>query len=144
METVKIHGKEYATVAGRIDHFRSTYPNFSIETEIVLYNESQIAQFEQTKEAKSTEGNPVGLDTWKILKGKDAECVIKATIKNPEGVVIATGLAHEKEGATNINKTSFVENCETSAIGRALACMGIGLTDSYASAEEVANAISNQ
>ena len=43
-----------------------------------------------------------------------------------------------------INKTSYVENCETSAWGRALANFGIGLGTSVASADEVANAIENQ
>ena len=57
---------------------------------------------------------------------------------------IATGIAEEVKGSTFINKTSYVENCETSAWGRALANMGIGLDTSVASAEEVQNAIANQ
>ena len=36
------------------------------------------------------------------------------------GEVIAQGHAHEVQGSSNINKTSYVENCETSAVGRAL------------------------
>jgi N-acetylglucosamine kinase-like BadF-type ATPase len=55
----------------------------------------------------------------------------------------ATGLAHEVRDSTNINKTSHVENCETSAIGRALAALGLAGTE-YASGDEVSNAIINQ
>ena len=39
--------------------------------------------------------------------------------------------------SSNINKTSYVENCETSAVGRALAMLGIGIDTSIASANEV-------
>ena len=56
----------------------------------------------------------------------DAEqAVCKATIADK--VVIAVGHAHEERSPYNINKTSYVENCETSAIGRALAMLGIGI-----------------
>ena len=60
------------------------------------------------------------------------------------GRVVATGHAHEERGSSNINKTSFVENCETSAIGRALAMLGIGIDTSIASANEVEDAIAQQ
>ena len=57
--------------------------------------------------------------------------------------VVATGLAEEKRAASRINQTSALENCETSAVGRALAFCGI-TNDSIASAEEVAAAIEQQ
>jgi len=69
--------------------------------------------------------------------------VMKAIIKNDKGVVVATGYAEELRNSTNINKTSALENCETSAIGRALASLGLAGTE-YASADEVVNAITNQ
>ena len=69
--------------------------------------------------------------------------VVKATIKNPEGVVMSTGYAEEVRGSTNINKTSALENCETSAVGRALAFFGLGGTE-IASANEVSDAIIKQ
>ena len=69
--------------------------------------------------------------------------VVKAVIKNPEGVIKATGYAEEVRGSTNINKTSALENCETSAIGRALANIGLAGQE-YASANEVSNAIIQQ
>ena len=52
--------------------------------------------------------------------------------------------AYEKEGSTFINKTSYIENCETSAVGRALGFLGIGIDGSVASADEVKTAILNQ
>lgn len=52
----------------------------------------------------------------------------------------ATGHAYEKEGSSYINKTSYIENCETSAVGRALAILGFEIKKSVASKEEVANA----
>lgn len=68
---------------------------------------------------------------------------IKALIRDPECVVKATGFAEEVRGSTNINKTSALENCETSAIGRALANMGFAGQE-YASANEVSDAIIQQ
>jgi hypothetical protein len=69
---------------------------------------------------------------------------MKALIHNPVGELIATGYAQEKEGSGFINKTSFIENCETSAWGRALGNLGIGVETSIASSEEVETAILNQ
>lgn len=71
-------------------------------------------------------------------------CVCKCTIATPQGRVIATGHAHEDRASSNINKTSYVENCETSAVGRALAMLGIGIDTSIASANEVSDAIAKQ
>lgn len=61
-----------------------------------------------------------------------------------DGVVKATGTAHEEKGFNMINKTSLVENAETSAIGRALGIFGIGIDDSVATGEEVEQAIAKQ
>ena len=74
----------------------------------------------------------------------DTRIIIKASIANIDGRILAEGIAYEKEGSNYINKTSFVENCETSAWGRALANFGIGIDASVASAQEVANAIKQQ
>lgn len=75
---------------------------------------------------------------------RDDECVVmKATISNAEGRVLATGHSEEYRRASTINKTSALENAETSAIGRALAALGLGGTE-FATADEVANAISQQ
>ncbi len=79
-----------------------------------------------------------------VIEKTDKSILILATILNEEGRTLATGLAEEEKGSTFINKTSYVENCETSAWGRALANFGIGLETSVASADEVSNAIANQ
>lgn len=71
-------------------------------------------------------------------------CVIKATVCDDNGQVLSNGHAYEKEDANFINQTSYIENCETSAIGRALGMLGIGIDTSIASAEEVENAINQQ
>lgn len=78
-----------------------------------------------------------------IISLENGVITMKATVRVNDKTV-ATGHAQEKEGSTFINKTSFVENCETSAIGRALGCFGVGLAGSVASADEVQNAIANQ
>ena len=77
-----------------------------------------------------------------IVRGEGDAVVVKASISD-NGKLLATGLAHEVRGSTNINRTSHVENCETSAIGRCLAAYGLGGTE-YATADEVANAIAQQ
>ena len=72
------------------------------------------------------------------------ECLCRCTITDKDGMVIAVGHAHENRTASNINKTSYIENCETSAVGRALAMLGIGIDTSIASANEVNEAIAKQ
>ena len=79
-----------------------------------------------------------------LLSLDNGVCVVKATIRDENGIVKANGLAYEKENSTFINKTSYIENCETSAWGRALGNLGIGIDTSIASAEEVINAVNNQ
>ena len=63
-------------------------------------------------------------------------------VKNPDRKF--TGIAYEKEDGSFINKTSALENCETSSVGRALGMLGIGIDTSVASYDEVANAIEQQ
>ena len=109
--TIKIHNKEYKTVAERVNeiHELSKDKPLSIETELV---------------------------SW-----ENAVVVFKATITTDQGVF--TGHAYEDETRGQINKTSALENCETSAIGRALASAGLAGTE-FASANEVENAIYQQ
>lgn len=79
-----------------------------------------------------------------VLEKTSESIMIKAEIKDETGRIIASGIAEEYKGSSYINKTSYVENCETSAWGRALGNFGIGLDNSVASANEVVNAITNQ
>ena len=90
------------------------------------------------------EACPGGSIETEIIDQSDGVVTMRATICDDEGHLIATGMAQEKESSTFINKTSYIENCETSAVGRALGFAGIGIDGSMASAEEVANAIVNQ
>jgi hypothetical protein len=80
----------------------------------------------------------------KVIKLDDSVVVMQASVENDQGRVIATGTAYEKADSSFINKTSYIENCETSAWGRALSNFGIGIDASVASAEEVATAVNNQ
>ena len=116
MKTIDIKGKKYVMVHERIKEFHSLYKNGMIHTD--------------------------------ILKLEDNLVCIKAfvipDISNKERFF--TGHAFEKQDdkRSMVNETSFVENCETSAIGRALGLLGIGIDDSFASADEVQNAIKKQ
>ena len=87
---------------------------------------------------------PHGAIITEIVSIADGVCVIKASIYDEDKNLIGTGTAYEKENSTNINKTSYIENCETSAVGRALGMCGFGIDTSIASAEEVSNAIHQQ
>ncbi|MBR4486598.1 hypothetical protein IKS57_04565 [bacterium] len=87
---------------------------------------------------------PQGSIITDMISNIDGICVFKASVISEDGVVLATGTAYEKENSSFINKTSYIENCETSAIGRALGIAGFGIDVSVASAEEVQNAINNQ
>tara|TARA_R110002012_G_scaffold227020_3_gene399178 strand:- start:160 stop:774 length:615 start_codon:yes stop_codon:yes gene_type:complete len=110
---VEIHGKEYSTVAERVNSFRESekYTDFCIETEILTNNETVV--------------------------------LIRCVVKNADGRIMATGHAEEVRNSTKINKTSALENCETSAIGRALASMNFG-GEQFASANEVSDTIIQQ
>ena len=87
---------------------------------------------------------PNGTIKTDILNYDENSITMMASIIDEDGRLLATGYAREMQNASFINKTSYVENCETSAVGRALGMCGIGIDASMASAEEVANAIMNQ
>lgn len=106
---VKIHGKDYMTVAERLNLIAAEHKDYELTSEVINLTESA--------------------------------CCIRATLKL--GDRIFNGLAYEEKQNSHINKTSYVENCETSAWGRAMAAAGYAGTE-IASAEEVANAVKNQ
>lgn len=87
---------------------------------------------------------PNGAITTEIIYHDNGVCIIKATVVDEDGRILGTGMAEEKEGSTPINKTSYIENCETSAVGRALGMCGFGIEVAVASYEEVQNAIDRQ
>lgn len=121
--TTDIKGKDYAEVNQRVKAFRMVYPTGFIKTNLIG-NQDGVCIFE----AK------VGYYNDAVYENKQFK----------EEIVLATGTAYEKENSTFINKTSYIENCETSAVGRALGMAGFGIDTSIASAEEVQNAIENQ
>lgn len=88
--------------------------------------------------------HPNGSIQTMIKSLENGICVMQAIVFDAEGKILGTGHAYEKEGSTFINKTSYIENCETSAVGRALGMVGIGIDTSVASYEEVSNAIAQQ
>ena len=115
IKTTDIKGKEYAEVNQRIKAFRMIDPEGFIETTL-----------------KSNE-NGVCIFIAKVGYYEDGEPYL-----------LGTGTAYEKENSSFINKTSYIENCETSAVGRALGMAGFGIDTSVASFEEVTNVITNQ
>lgn len=79
----------------------------------------------------------------KIVRLDQDEVVMEAQVMNADGRIVANGHAQEFRESSQINRTSYVENCETSALGRALATFGLGGTE-FASADEVAHAITGK
>lgn len=117
IRTTNIKGKEYAEVNQRIKAFRMLYPEGTIETT--------------------------------LLSDENGVCIMSARVgyyDKETGAfrILGTGTAYEKETSSYINKTSYIENCETSAVGRALGMAGFGIDTSVASYEEVSNAIAQQ
>lgn len=86
---------------------------------------------------------PDGQIVTEILSITPDAVTIRAAVM-VDGVTLATGTAYEERQSSYINQSSYVENCETSAVGRALGFLGIGIDDSMASADEVANAMVQQ
>ena len=88
--------------------------------------------------------HPNGTIDTQIVSHENGVVVIKATVADEGGNILGTGHAYEKEGSSFINKESYIENCETSAVGRALGFVGLGIDTSICSAEELTNALINQ
>tara|TARA_A100001201_G_scaffold112543_1_gene96404 strand:- start:782 stop:1435 length:654 start_codon:yes stop_codon:yes gene_type:complete len=117
--SVNIHGKQYRTVAERINLF---YERFGkMHTQIIT-------------EIVKDDGNIIQIKATINVDSRD---------KDDSVSLLGTGYAEEDRSKGRINSTSALENCETSAIGRALASIGLG-GEEYASANEVENAIHQQ
>lgn len=89
---------------------------------------------------------PLGRIITEIVSWADGIIIMKASaFRNGEDALASsTGHAYEKEGTNYINKTSILENCETSVVGRCLANLGLEIKRSVASREEVENAVNSQ
>lgn len=111
LNSINIKGKQYVTVNERLKYFREKFPNYGLETKVLSLNDDSTA--------------------------------MQAIITNEDGRIIAVGTAREvrTDKSSFVNATSYVENCETSAWGRALANLGIGIDENVASADEVSMAI---
>lgn len=110
LKTIDIKGKSYTTVDARVQFFREKYPAYTIETE------------------------------YPILDLEKGICVCRAIIRDENGKMVADGFAHEWQSkpGSMVNKTSYIENAQTSAIGRALGFLGIGINGmGIATADEV-------
>ena len=80
-------------------------------------------------------GAEFGIDT-KIVVDDGHRVVVKAIVTNKDGITVGSGMAEEIRGQGHVNTTSALENAETSAIGRALASLGLSGGE-YASANEM-------
>ena len=109
--SIKIHGKDYVLVNERVQEFHKLYPNGSIRTDLVEFS--------------------------------DERFIIKAEVCPDvnDRMRIFTGYACELVSSSRINKLNALECGESSAVGRAMAVLGIGIDGSIASADEVQNAV---
>lgn len=114
MKTINIKGKDYVTVNERLIHFRTNKK----------YEDWQIHE--------------------DVISVDSEGGIFKVTICDSTGVVRAQAHAQEDRNSSYINKTSFLENGFTSALGRALGYLGIGIDTSIASADEVDMAVKKQ
>lgn len=113
---IDLKGKNYAMVPERVTAFRKLFPDGFIKTEII-----------------SHDGTNVLMQT------------VAGYYENGVPVILASGLAQETRGKGMVNGTSYIENCETSAVGRALGMIGLGINGGgICSAEELANAVTAQ
>lgn len=87
---------------------------------------------------------PEGCIRTQLVSDDGDVCVIRAEVVTDQGQVLGTGTAFENRSGSYINKTSYIENCETSAVGRALGMAGFGIDESMCSADELLNALENQ
>lgn len=115
-KAVSIKGKSYVLVSDRVLYFNEEYPEGQIVTALLTAPEDS------------------------GIAGKSV--VFRATV-SPDGKRTFTGYSQAIVGDGMVNKTAALENAETSAVGRALAMMGIGVIESIASADEVNKATSS-
>jgi hypothetical protein len=107
-------GKKYTEVAKRVEAFRTHFGlKYGITTDIVIDDGKRV-----------------------VMKAKIFD------LANPT-TSVGEGFAEEIRGSSNVNKTSAIENCETSAIGRALASCGLH-GGQYASVDEIHKAKTNE
>lgn len=107
-KAIEIKGKKYVLVSDRVMFFNESFPNGSIRTEMLSSIENEMVLFKAT---------------------------VLPDVSKPDRYFTGYSQATWDDGY--INKTAAIENCETSAVGRALGFMGIGVIDSIASIDEI-------
>ena len=107
-KAIDIKGKKYVLVSDRVQFFNENYPNGSIITNLVSEPTSEMI----------------------II-----QAIVRPDIK--ESMRQFTAYSQAVIGDGMVNKTAALENAETSAVGRALGFMGIGVIESIASADEM-------
>lgn len=116
LDSIELKGKDYVMVPQRVRAFRMLFPE--------------------------------GFITTDILSLENGVCTMRTEVGYYDGerrVVLATGMAYEKETNGFVNRTSYIENCETSSVGRALGFLALGIDGGgICSAEELVNAVNNQ
>ncbi len=116
LDSIDLKGKDYVMVPQRVRAFRMLFPE--------------------------------GFITTDILSLENGVCTMRTEVGYYDGdrrVVLATGMAYEKETNGFVNRTSYIENCETSSVGRALGFLALGIDGGgICSAEELVNAVNNQ
>lgn len=113
-KAIDIKGKKYVLVSDRINYFNENYPNGSINTELVSSPNSEMVIVKST-----------------VIPDVDKPA---RQFSDYSQAVIGEGM---------VNKVAALENASTSATGRALAYMGIGVIDSVASVDEMHKATTN-
>jgi hypothetical protein len=112
LPTINIKGKPYTLIKDRVLAFHELYPNGMIVTE--------------------------------MLSAADAKTIVfKASVYPDVGPLngkFFTGHSQAEVGGTGVNATAALENAETSAVGRALGFLGIGIVEGIASADEIVKA----
>jgi len=114
---IELGKKNYAMVPERVTAFRKLFPEGFIKTEVIHNDGTNVMM----------------------------QARVGYYLEDHSEFVLATGFAQETKGRGMVNGTSWIENCETSAIGRALGLIGLGLNGGgICSAEELANAVVGQ
>ncbi len=101
--------ENYVPVAERLEKFYERFPDGRVMTQIVEHNQAE---------------------GFVLMRAE--------VYRTPDDAVpAATGHAYEVRGESYVNKSSYIENAETSAVGRALALLGFEVKRGLASREEM-------